>query len=190
MLFRSKYRIDRGESQRFFRDRGFAYWYSMDHLLYDGPKMPESCLAAGVEIRPYEDEHFEEFVRAMADAFIPQRRFFDFRPHDVRELYEREDGRGRTLQSRDDKFVLLDNGKLAAIVELEGNFIDTVGVDLAARGKGYGKALMQFSVNLLRDRGHKNVETSVVLGNVPAWRLYNVLGFRRVQADEWACKWI
>ncbi|MEX0974885.1 MAG: hypothetical protein WD024_06050 [Bacillota bacterium] len=44
--------------------------------------------------------------------------------------------------------------------------------------------------DVLRARGHAVVETSVVLGNIAAWRLYDVLGFKRMQADEWACKWM
>jgi len=177
-----RYRIDQGESQRFFRNRGFAFWYSMDILQYDGPELPEPSLPPGVEIGFYEDRHYEEF--------LPQRRFFDFRPHDVREFRKSEGDRERILANKDNMLVLLEHGKLVGVLEFEGNFIDTVGVDPAAKGRGYGRALMRRAMNLLRERGHQVVDTSVVLGNMPAWRLYNSLGFKRVQADEWACMWI
>ncbi|MGE5580550.1 MAG: N-acetyltransferase family protein [Bacillota bacterium] len=185
-----KYRLDRGESQRFFRNRGFAYWYSMDYLAYEGPAVSLPDLPSGVEIAFYEDRHYEEFFRVMAETFLPQRRFFDFRPHDVREFHKSEDDRKRVLANKNNMLVLLEHGRLVGISELEGNFIDTVGIDLAAKGRGYGRALMLGAMNLLRARGHEVIETSVVLGNVPAWRLYNTLGFKRVQADEWACMWI
>jgi hypothetical protein len=29
-----------------------------------------------------------------------------------------------------------------------------------------------------------------VRGNIPAWRLYNSLGFKRVLINEWARKWM
>lgn len=185
-----RYRIDQGESQRFFRNRGFAFWYSMDILQYDGPELPEPSLPPGVEIGFYEDRHYEEFFRVMAETFLPQRRFFDFRPHDVREFRKSEGDRERILANKDNMLVLLEHGKLVGVLEFEGNFIDTVGVDPAAKGRGYGRALMRRAMNLLRERGHQVVDTSVVLGNMPAWRLYNSLGFKRVQADEWACMWI
>lgn len=186
----TRYRIDLDDSQRFYRNRGFVYWYSMDYLMYDGPAMPKPNLPPGVEIRPYADEHYEGFFRVMAETFIPQRRFYDFRPHDIREFRTAEDDREKVLTNKDNMFVLLEDGKLRGVLELDDNFIDSVGVDQAAKGRGYGKALMQYAVNVLRARGHQIVETSVVLGNIPAWRLYNTLGFRRVQVDEWACMWV
>lgn len=186
----ARYRADSGDGRGFFLRRGFTYWYSMDMLRYDGPRMPVAYPTADTEIHQYEDRYFDEFMRIMAESFLPQRRFFDFRPHDVREIHGGGDGRKRVLENRDNMFVALEGGKLVAIAELEGGFIDTLGVDAHARGRGFGRALMQHCVNVLLGRDVRGVETSVVLGNMPAWRLYNTLGFRRVQIDEWACLFI
>ena len=148
----------------------------MDWLRYDGTDLPEPQLPPGVEIRPYEDEYYEEFFRVLAEAFLPQRRFFDFRPHDVRQLHTADGDREQVLANKENLFVLLDHGRLVGIGELEGNPIDSVGVDARAKGRGCGRALMQYGINVLRGRGHRVVETSVVLGNIPAWRLYNTVG--------------
>lgn len=186
----TKYRTDMGNSQGFFRNRGFIYWYSMDSLMYDGPKQPDPTLPAGCEIIAYEDRFYDDFVRIMADSFFPQRRFFDFRPHDVRKLHAEPEDRDDLLKNRDNMLVLLQRGKVSAIAELENNFVGTIGVDPASQGRGFGRALMQQCINTVLDRRYRTVETSVVLGNLTAWRLYNVLGFRRTQTDEWACRWM
>ncbi len=185
-----RYRLDSGDSQRFFRNRDFVNWYSVDDLMYDGSRMPEPLLPPGAEIRSYEDRDFEEFISVMGDAFIPLRRFFDFRPHDVRELHKDASARERLLANKSDRFALLYEGAIMAMAEIKGNFIDTLGVTPAGRGRGFGKALMHHCMNVLRNRGFRVIETSVILGNIPAWRLYSTLGFRRIQITEWACRWI
>jgi ribosomal protein S18 acetylase RimI-like enzyme len=185
-----RYTQDDGGARAFYQKRGFVYWYGMDMLTYDGPRMREPVLPAGVEIRAYEDRDYDDFFRIMGESFLPQRRFHDFRPHDVREFHRTPEHRKEVLKNMDNMFVLLVDGKVAAISELEGNFIDTLGVDFRSRGRGFGKALMQHCINVLLDRGFPTADTSVLLGNLAAWRLYNILGFRRTHVREWACRWV
>ena len=185
-----RYRADQGEGRDFFARRGFAVWYAMDELVYEGPRMPEPT-PGRLEIRPYDDRCFEGYMRMVGDAFEPTRRLKDFRPHNVfeksntpqrrRELEEKHAGDiflGFDVQPSGDE-------ELVGAADVERDFIDEVAVSPAHQGKGYGKALTMHCVNLLIDRG-LTPRTSVLVDNEPARSMYYRLGFRLLQTNEWA----
>jgi GNAT superfamily N-acetyltransferase len=177
------YRSDAGPGREFFRRRGFQPWFDMVHLRYDGPRRPE--LPANMAVRQYEDGLFEAFSSVIGEAFVQMRRAHDFRPYDVREIHQRPGERQQMLAGAANRFVTFGAGGApvgGAVVE--GDFVDVIGVPPAHQGKGYGRALMDFCVNLLRDRGHAIVRTSVLNDNIPAKTLYLRMGFEHVVSFE------
>ncbi len=178
-----KYRSDKGDSQGFYASRGFKPWYTMDYLRYGGPRFP----APWLDIRPYDDQHFQTYIRMRSDAFFPVRQSFDHKPHRIYEQDNTEEYRQACQRSREDMFLAFDGGDLVGCAELVKDFIDVIAVAPRHQGKGYGKALTEFAVNALRDRCHSNARTSVVVGNKKAQTLYDRLGFERSQTNEWAC---
>lgn len=178
-----KYRSDKGDSQRFYAERGFKPWYAMDYLRYGGPRFP----APALDIRPYDGQHFQPYIRMRSDAFYPVRKSFDHKPHRIYDQDNTEEYRQACQRSREDMFLAFDGGDLVGCAEVVRDFVDVIAVAPRHQGKGYGKALTEFSVNLLRERGHSNVRTSVVVGNKKAQTLYDRLGFERSQTNEWAC---
>jgi ribosomal protein S18 acetylase RimI-like enzyme len=71
---------------------------------------------------------------------------------------------------------------------VEGDSIDDIGVAPGHQGRGYGRILTMFCLDLLLRRGYPHPRTSVVVGNEPARGLYYRLGFELVQTNEWACR--
>ncbi len=60
-----------------------------------------------------------------------------------------------------------------------------IGVDPAARGGGFGRAMLDESVAYLRGKGARAVELTVYQDNTPALALYRSAGFRPVQEIIW-----
>ncbi|MHB8758338.1 MAG: GNAT family N-acetyltransferase [Bacillota bacterium] len=178
-----KYRSDKGGSQGFYAARGFEPWYAMDYLRYSGPRFP----APALDVRPYDDRYFQSYIRMRSDAFFPVRKSFDHKPHRIFEQDNTEEYRQACQRAREDMFLAFDGNDLVGCAELVKDFIDVIAVAPPHQGKGYGKALTEFSANALRDRGHSTVRTSVVVGNTKAETLYDRLGFERSQTNEWAC---
>lgn len=175
------YRSDAGESRGFFARRGFRPWFDMVYLAYEGPRMEVSVPAIG----GYRDEHFTEYSNVLGCAFLPMRRQHNFVPHDVRELHRRPGAREEVLQASADTFVATaSDGRVVAVASIEGDFIDTVGVLPGYQGQGFGRALTAHCVNVLQERGHRVVRTSVLADNVPAKSLYLDMGFRPVVSYE------
>src|SRR2546425_9037503 len=59
-------------------------------------------------------------------------------------------------------------------------YVSFVAVDPGARGKGSGRALVQESLRLFRSRGADRVFAAVTEDNDPSMRLFESLGFERV----------
>jgi len=195
-------------AQAFYARRGFEVWYSMDELVYHGGRRgpgdrarppagagarPAAGAGTHLEIRPYDDRYFERYIRIVGDAFEPMRRGKDFRPHNVFETNDNPERRAYFLSVRNDIFLAFELGSaggetLVGVGGVEGDFIDEVGVDPAHQGQGYGKALTEFGMNLLLERGYPSPRTSVVSDNEPARGMYYRLGFELTQTNEWARK--
>jgi len=185
-------------AQAFYARRGFEVWYSMDELVYPGGRRgpgdrgrPPAGAGTHLEIRPYDDRYFERYIRIVGDAFEPMRRGKDFRPHNVFEMNDNPERRAYFLSVGHDIFLAFAMGSggeetLVGVGGVQGNFIDEVGVDPAYQGQGYGKALTEFGLNLLLERGYPSPRTSVVSDNEPARGMYYRLGFELAQTDEWA----
>jgi ribosomal protein S18 acetylase RimI-like enzyme len=193
-------------AQAFYARRGFEVWYSMDELVYHGGRRgdgdrgrppagagarPAAGAGTHLEIRPYDDRYFERYIRIVGDAFEPMRRGKDFRPHNVFEMNDNPERRAYFLSVGHDIFLAFamgsgGEGTLVGVGGVQANFIDEVGVDPAHQGQGYGKALTEFGLNLLLERGYPSPRTSVVSDNEPARGMYYRLGFELAQTDEWA----
>ena len=179
-------------ARAFYARRGFEVWYSMDELVYHGGRRGlRGPGDRGREIRPYDDRYFERYIRIVGDAFEPMRRGKDFRPHNVFEMNDNPERRAYFLSVGHDIFLAFAMGSggeetLVGVGGVQGDFIDEVGVDPAYQGQGYGKALTEFGLNLLLERGYPSPRTSVVSDNEPARGMYCRLGFELAQTDEWA----
>jgi len=58
-------------------------------------------------------------------------------------------------------------------------YVEGLYVDPAHRGAGLGRALLDFGAGWFRDRGCRHMATDADIGNEPAQRLYEYLGFER-----------
>lgn len=199
-------REDVSDARAFYAGREFGVWYGLDELIYRGGRRPGLAgpvmtlgpsegaplevpgIGLSLDIRPYDDRHFEDYVRLVGDTFEPMRRSHDFRPHNVREMNSTPERRDYFLAHRDDIFLAFGEGTLVGEAAVEGDFIDDIGVAPGHQGQGYGRILTLFCLDLLLNRGYPHPRTSVVVGNEPARGLYYRLGFELVQTNEWACR--
>ncbi len=177
------YRVDTSNAQPFFGRRGFEPWFQMTYLNYMGPKQA----VRDADIRQYTDESFEVASSILGIAFYEMRRGHGFEPYDVRELHQAPETRANFAAAAADTFLAYDPaGRAVGYASVGGGFIDTVGVLPARRGEGFGRALTRHCINVLLDRGHAPVRTSVLADNLVAKELYLSLGFEHIATFEHA----
>jgi len=83
--------------------------------------------------------------------------------------------------ARQFRFVLLENGKIAATLSLEKRkhsfFVYAIGVKKEYRRKGYGSILMKFTEDFTRKKNKNFICFSVLLENKPAVKMYEKLEY-------------
>ncbi len=179
----TSYRVDDGTGRSFFARRGFVPWYGMTHLSYQGPRQHVPDLT----IRGYGDDLFSTYIRVLGKSFTKMRADHGFEPYDVEDMHRTEETRTEFARRAGDLFLAFNSsGEAVACADVQGDYIDTVGVLPEHQGRGYGRAMTQFAMNLVLDRGYPAVRTSVVTDNTPAHTLYLSLGFRQTEAYELA----
>lgn len=177
------YRADDAHGRGFFERRGFTSWYGMTHLSYQGPRQPES----EVTIRPYEDSLFYTYIRVLGKSFAKMRADHGFEPYDVEDMHDTEETRAEFARRAGDLFLAFNgDGEAVGCADIQGDYIDIIGVLPGHQGRGYGRALTRFAMNVALDRAYPAVRTSVVTDNNPAHTLYLSLGFRETEAYEMA----
>jgi len=177
------YRTDAGANRQLFTKHGFTPWYSAHAMRYIGPNFAE----VAIKPAPYTDQMFEDYVRLTNDGFRRLRSQCDIEPIDTypADCAEAET-RKQLIDDSSNIFLLYEDGKAVGYTLLGSDFIDTIVIDQAYQGRGLGRQLTQLSVNLLRQRGVDTVYLSVVDINVNARRLYDSLGFERIETVEFA----
>jgi GNAT superfamily N-acetyltransferase len=175
------YRCDTGHARDFFARRGFVPWYTLVYLTYHGGRQPEP---AGIDVVPYSQARHDVYVDVLARSFYEMRRARDFQPYDVSGRHNTDEAKERLQTMRDDHFLAYDaKGRAVGCACIEGDMIDIIGVVPDAQGSGYGRALTQFCINTLLDRG-LTPQTAYVADNHGAGRLYLSLGFLPTEAHE------
>jgi GNAT superfamily N-acetyltransferase len=102
-------------------------------------------------------------------------------------LFQAQEKREELLSSKDNIFLLLVNGNVAASASVKVDDKDSLGpifVVPSYQGKGYGRIITQFAINEAIHRGINNINLEVVEWNIRAVNLYISLGFDIIQATH------
>lgn len=164
----------------FLYKNGYKHWFHSNFMIYTGGKLPMD----NYKIINYEDEHYAQCQKIFSEAFHKMRLLVGL---ESTLSLPNEKERSAYKENAENMFVLHDNNQIVAVARLEGNEIDAVAVAVDQQGKGYGKALVSYSVNKLLDRGCTKVTLWAVEGN-PAKFLYEKLGFTTERMHEFVTK--
>jgi ribosomal protein S18 acetylase RimI-like enzyme len=151
------------------------------------------------KLRLYRESDWAEFIRLEVETSLislgpvsneVQSRFAVQWPTRVRELYEWSDvgpvARASQIWVLEDQSLAylghlwLTEG-LDFFTEEQTLFVTTVAVAGPARGRGYGRWLMNKALEVARERGIHQVDLGVEADNAPAIGLYESLGFTRTR---------
>lgn len=177
----TRHRVDGGGARPFYRGLGFEPIVDLYLMGYSGPSFPEPAL----NLVPYRDDLFAAYLQVNNAAFHELRREAGLEPNVFPEAaFANEELRREVLAKGENIWLLRSGGETVGLVELENGLIETVAVDGRLQGQGYGKALTQFAVNRLRERGVDEVLLVVGEPNLRARKLYERLGFETLQVDE------
>ncbi|EOX3354358.1 GNAT family N-acetyltransferase [Vibrio cholerae] len=176
----TQFRIGKEDVTPFYKSLGYQKWYGVHDLLYNGSAQPKSEL----KIIAYEDRYFEQYAEGLRSSFYEMRKAHDFQPHICCELSDEK--RSEFLKNKEKIFLLLNNEKLIASAMVTNNgLLDDIFVTPFYQGKGYGKIITQFAINKAISQGANRIELNVVEWNEKALKLYQSLGFSKIQTTHY-----
>ena len=141
--------------------------YYAYEMIFDKPAVPES----DIECIGFDKAYIQDYMTAYNAAFYPMRKALDIEPYN---WYSEESA---VLEKADDTYMFICDGKLVGAVACYGNEIDDLFVETSEQGRGYGRQLLLWGMNHIRERSDEPITLHVAAWNQGALRLYESIGF-------------
>lgn len=140
-----------------------------------------------------------EAVKAFYYKLIDDMQEMEYHPKWQKGIYPSEEALKLALKNGE-MYIFLDNGAVISAMRVnhsategyalgrwsidaaedEITVIHMLGVGLSAQGKGIAKDMVRFVIEKARRENQKAIRLDVLAGNIPAFRLYDSLGFEQV----------
>lgn len=174
---------DNLEWEQLFDEIGFKYWYSVFRLSYEGEKIPESK----IRVIKYEDDFFEEKIRLESEAFSVLRKENHIEPYNwylnaSKEALEA--ARVDTLGNKEYIYLFFENEDMVGASMVKNAEVELLFVNVKYQKKGYGKQILEFSINKGLEQNSTSVNLNALASNEKALNLYKNAGFKVVQAQD------
>ena len=120
---------------------------------------------------PFKEEYFEEYMRIYNECFYDMRKELDITPYNWYSQYSQIEDKASNI------FVLLEEHRMIGSIACYGNEIDDLIVERSHQNQGYGKQLLLWAMNHIRQRSDSEITLHVAEWNKGALRLYINAGF-------------
>ena len=136
-------------------------------MQYGNAHVPPS----GIACIPFEEVFFQEYMRIYNECFYEMRKALDIQPYNFLNAYE------QIADKIQDIYLLAEQGEIIGSVACYGNEIDDLIVNPKFRSKGYGKQLLLWAMQHMRERNNDPITLHVAEWNHDALMLYKKVGF-------------
>lgn len=135
---------------------------------------------ARIEMIPFHDRYYSQYERIYNECFYEMRKALDIEPYnflsDIRQLSDKKN-----------IFLLMDDEVIIGSVGCYGTEIDDLIVAKKYQGRGYGKQLLMWAVDHIREYTVEPITLRVAEWNQRAVKLYTQNGFVIKSKEE--IKW-
>ena len=136
-------------------------------LYYD----KETNVRCDICCTPLNQEYFEEYMRIYNECFYDMRRELDITPYNWYSKYSQIEEKASNI------FVLLEEHRIIGSVACYENEIDDLIVERSHQNQGYGRQLLLWAMNHIRQHSDLEITLHVAEWNKGALRLYKNAGF-------------
>ena len=121
---------------------------------------------------PFEEKHYNQYANLMDECFYEMRKALNIRPYE-KHSYSLDE----PAELKENTFLLLDDDEIIGAVTCAETDIKNVAVSPRHQRKGYGRKLIKFAINHMKNRGDAAIKLTVTKWNKNAIALYESLGF-------------
>ena len=143
-------------------------------MVYDKAEVPES----DIECISFDRSYIKDYMASYNEAFYPMRKALDIKPFN---WYTEESA---VLEKAADTYMLIHGGKLIGAVACYGNEIDDLFVKASEQGRGYGRELLLWGMNHIRESNNEPITLHVAEWNQGACKLYKSVGFKVINKER------
>lgn len=120
---------------------------------------------------PFEKKYFQEYMRIYNECFFEMRKALDIHPYNFLNAYE------QIAEKVEDIYLLVDRDELIGSIACYGNEIDDLIVNKKFQHRGYGKQLLLWGMQCIREKSKEPITLHVAEWNENALMLYKKTGF-------------
>ena len=143
----------------------------MEIIAYEMKFIKESVEKSDIDCLPFEVEFFQEYMRIYNECFFEMRKALDIHPYNFLSAYE------QIAEKVEDIYLLVDKGELIGSIACYGNEIDDLIVNKKFQHRGYGKQLLLWGMQRIREKSKEPIMLHVAKWNENALMLYKKTGF-------------
>ena len=127
---------------------------------------------------PFESEYFQEYMRIYNECFFEMRKALDIQPYNFLHEYKQIEEKVKDI------YLLLNEGEIIGSVACYGNEIDDLIVNKKFQHKGYGKQLLLWALQRVREKNNEPITLHVAKWNNDALMLYKKVGFEITNVEK------
>ncbi len=138
--------------------------YEMKYVKDDIGKNSVSCI-------PFEQKYFQQYMKIYNACFYEMRKSLDIEPYNFLSDYKQIGEKSKDI------FLLVSGKEIIGSVACYGSEIDDLVVNKKFQNKGYGKQILLWGMNHIRQISNEPIMLHVAKWNEKALRLYKKVGF-------------
>jgi ribosomal protein S18 acetylase RimI-like enzyme len=172
------------ELRDFYSQKQFEKWFGVHGMIYKGGRCEETKLT----FRNYEESDFDEYYSYLGESFSVMRKANDIRPFNIfkgSSPEKIEKLKKEMIEVKNSTYLFYDSENLVGSSMIKHEEIDDIFVIPEYQGKGYGRKLVEATLNLALQRNFDKITLGAVAWNTVAINLYKSLGFEIYQSFEY-----
>lgn len=170
--------------REFYAQKQLEYWFGIHYMVYNGGKFAETNLT----FRKYEESDFTNYYTYIGKCFRPMREANDIKPYDIfkgASPEKIEKMKKNTMKLKDSIYLFYEGEQFVGSSIIKSEEIDDLFVVPEYQGKGYGRKMMEATINLALEKNLNQIKLGVVAWNKVAINLYESLGFEEYLSYEY-----
>ena len=143
----------------------------MEIIAYEMKYVKDNIEKNSISCIPFEQKYFQQYIRIYNACFYEMRKSLDIEPYNFLSGYIQIGEKSKDI------FLLVSEEEIIGSVACYGNEIDDLIVNKKFQNKGYGKQLLLWGMNHIRQISNEPILLHVAKWNEKALRPYEKVGF-------------
>ena len=150
----------------------------MEIIAYEMKYEKDPIEKSDIKCIPFSQKYFQQYMKIYNACFYEMRKALDIEPYNFLSDYKQISEKSRDI------FLLVSKEEMIGSVACYGNEIDDLIVNKKFQNKGYGKQLLLWGMNHIRQKSNEPILLHVAKWNEKALMLYEKVGFAIINTER------